>query len=79
MQQFPPKPLVNHLSISSLRLRMLCNEHEIAKATGFVVEHDARRYLVSNWHVFAGKNSLTGENLNGERLFPNRIELTPAF
>lgn len=57
----------------------MSHDQELAKATGFVIEHAGRRYLVSNWHVFAGKNPLTGENLSSRRLFPDRVEMTNLY
>jgi hypothetical protein len=32
------------------------------KATGFVVRHDERAYLISNGHVFSGKDPITGKS-----------------
>jgi hypothetical protein len=67
-------PIVNQLSVSSLPLQLLAGDESIANATGFLVERSGTRYLVSNWHVFAGKNPISGENLGSS--FPTSVRVT---
>ena len=50
------------------------DEQYLSSATGFLWRNsDSRDYLVSNWHVFAGKNAETKENLDRLGRLPNRI------
>lgn len=55
-------PLINNLSVSSLPLELRADESRLSTATGFVVRCGEVLYLVSNWHVFAGKDPVSGEN-----------------
>jgi trypsin-like peptidase len=52
--QQPPDPnatTIDPSSVTSLQLKIRHNEAEIATATGFVVEKNNRRYLITNRHV----------------------------
>jgi len=52
-------PQAFHPSHASLMLRTHRGEKELAQATGFVVKRAGRAYLVSNGHVFSGRNPYT--------------------
>jgi hypothetical protein len=61
---YPPREEADRLSYSSLRLTLFGPppaELELAQATGFTVSHEGKVYLVSNWHVFSGRDPVTGE------------------
>ena len=51
------------LTTLSLFIQPMKNGNVLGSATGFVVEHHNASYLVTNWHVLAGKNPETGEQL----------------
>ena len=36
----------------------------IGSATGFTVPHEGKRYLVTNWHVFSGRDVVSGKVLD---------------
>lgn len=44
-------------------------------ATGFFYQRNENLYLISNWHVFSGRNSNTGQLINQERKMPIKIIL----
>lgn len=71
-----PRPTVSHLSISSISLKLYSAAIPISTATGFIVRHEQALFLVSNWHVFAGVDQITGDNLDNSGLHPTRIEVT---
>jgi len=52
---------LDSLSLSSLYLKLLVNGNELGTATGFVVAHSGRRFLITNWHVLSGRNPETGK------------------
>jgi hypothetical protein len=55
-----PPTLIHEQSLRSLLLVARANENELSTATGFVVLHGGRHYLVTNWHAAAGRNPLDG-------------------
>jgi hypothetical protein len=55
-------------SIASLHITAMVNGLPLATATGFVVEHDAKKFLISNRHVVRGRDNDTDvamHNLGG--------------
>src|SRR4051812_7501865 len=61
-----PAVQIDPLSVTSLYLKLYANGQQLSTATGFVVEHGGRRFLISNWHVFSGRNADTGEPLDSK-------------
>jgi hypothetical protein len=57
---------IDPLSVTSLYLKLRVRGHDIGTATGFLVSHRERYFLISNWHVFAGRDAETGELLSKE-------------
>jgi hypothetical protein len=47
-------------SFASFMLQTHVGEKDLKQATGFVVKNAGRAYLVSNGHVFSGRNPFTG-------------------
>lgn len=43
-------------SVASLPLELRCQGHILSTATGFVVERNGHRFLVTNWHVVTGRH-----------------------
>lgn len=54
---------------------MLCNDHYISNATGFFFKHNDSYYVVTNWHVFSGRNPNSGQPLNREGAIPDTMEM----
>lgn len=48
---------IDPLSTVSLFVQPLANGKVLSSATGFLVSHDGNDYLLTNWHVVAGRNS----------------------
>ena len=40
---------------------MICNQQVIGGATAFFWRHEGRTHLVSNWHVFSGREPSSGQ------------------
>jgi hypothetical protein len=49
------------LTSSITRLDLFCTESRIGIATGFFLRFESRWYLVTNWHVLAGREPDTGQ------------------
>lgn len=62
-------------SVASLLLVTKGNGHELSTATGFVAERDGTRYLVTNWHVVAGRRTDTGAPLSSTSAVPDEIAI----
>jgi hypothetical protein len=60
-------------SAASLYLQLRSNGVELASATGFLVEHEARLYLVTNRHVIRGRNNQTDQPLSPSGALPDSI------
>jgi hypothetical protein len=50
-------------------------EERMAVATGFVVQRESQRYLITNWHVVSGRRSDDGQPLASHGGLPDRIEI----
>jgi len=59
---------IDPLSTRSLSLATLVAGTPLAVATGFIVEFQAKPYLMTNWHVVTGRDPATGkiEDANGQ-------------
>jgi hypothetical protein len=62
-------------SIQSLFLTIQVRGQALSTATGFVVEDRGRPFLVTNWHVLAGRDAMTGELLSASGAEPDAIEI----
>jgi hypothetical protein len=71
-----PPARIDPLTGTSLYLKLQFGETLVSNATGFVVEYRGRNFLVSNWHVFAGRNADTGELLSPKTgAIPNQVRI----
>lgn len=52
---------VDYYSGCACPLTMVCNQHEIGRATAFFWRSGGRTHLVSNWHVFSGREPISGQ------------------
>ena len=69
----PPPVQVDRLSMCSLLLECRFGDEPLSTATGFVVERESRRFLISNWHVLTGRDPDTGKPLSSSAAVPDRI------
>ena len=71
-------PRIDDLSLTSLYLKLYSHageEKPIGTATGFVVEHFGRNYLVTNWHVFEGRHPETRQPLHRMGALPDEVRI----
>lgn len=66
---------INEASVSSLFIRMLYNEEELATGSGFLVQVASVTYLVTNWHNLSGRDSLTKQCLHRQAALPNKVDI----
>lgn len=55
-------------------LVMRCNGHILGSATGFFWRNESERFLITNWHVLAGRHPKTMKALHTECAVPDEIE-----
>lgn len=65
--------MIDPLSTSSVKIKMLFNETPLSSGTAFFWKKDDDVFLVTNWHNISGRNSITGECLSPSLAIPNRI------
>lgn len=63
------------LSLQSLYLNVVTDGQYVFSATGFIVEHDSRYYLVTNQHVFTGIDFFTDTPLAPDSSIPVELHL----
>ena len=61
------------LSWVPLKLKTSVNSIELTVATGFVYQHDARSFLITNYHVVSGRHPETGAALHSSCAFPDSL------
>lgn len=66
---------VNEYSICSSPINLLCNGQKMGSATGFFLKHENRVYLVSNWHVFSGREPRSGQPKHIEGAIPDELNI----
>lgn len=66
---------IDPLSVTSLYLKLQVKGNPLSTATGFVVEHNAKRFLITNWHVLSGRNSETGQPLSPTAGIPDEVRI----
>jgi len=49
------------LTTSITKIELLCNDHPLGKATGFFLKYQSNWFLVTNWHVFSGRDPESGQ------------------
>lgn len=66
------------LSWVPLKLKPSVNGNELSVATGFFYQHDARSFLITNYHVVSGRHPDTGEVLHSNGYCPDSMGLGVA-
>jgi len=69
----PPTINIAEPSVRSILLVARAQGVELATATGFVAEHEGRHYLVTNWHVVAGRRPSDGVALATSGAVPDEL------
>jgi hypothetical protein len=60
-------------SAQSLIVVALCNGRQLGTGTGFVVRHVDQPYLITNYHVAAGRDPSTGQPLHASGAVPDTL------
>ncbi len=68
-----PQIFVDPLSHVSLLLQARGNGQPLGHATGFVVFKDGKHYLITNWHVLAGRNPVTNQPIHDSGALPDEL------
>jgi hypothetical protein len=77
---------VSQYSLRSVHVTPILNLHgedgepsgeleKLASATGFIILHNEKNYLITNWHVAAGRDPHTGQALASHGGTPTKIEV----
>ncbi len=66
-------PAIDQYSFVSIPLEMVSNGQKISTATGFFYTRNERPYLVSNWHVFSGRNPIDGQAMDKNAAIPDQV------
>ncbi len=69
----PRKIMIDPLSCCSLWVELAISGHHLSTATGFIVEETEKPYLITNWHVVAGRNPDTDQLLSTTGAIPDTI------
>ncbi|MCF7746886.1 hypothetical protein GLP43_04800 [Sulfitobacter sp. M39] len=62
---------VHEGSLAAFKIFLCCDEVELSQGTGFLYGHAEKTYLVTNRHNISGRNTLTGQYLDRDKLQPN--------
>jgi hypothetical protein len=66
--------MLDYLSLCVTPLGLFRGEHTLSDATGYFYSYKGATWLVSNWHVFAGRDPRTGQCLSKKGATPARVE-----
>ncbi len=66
--------LMHPASCAVTKLELYWHNVLIGRATGFIYNNAGETCLVSNWHVFSGKNANTLKIMNKDAMTPTRVE-----
>ena len=72
----PCVPYIAETTVKSLRLRLYARALTLASATGFIVVHGTRPFLVTNHHVVTGLNQMTGEFMGKHAVHSEMMEIS---
>lgn len=70
---------LNPISFASCKIQLYSKSTELGVATGFFVETNNKKYLVSNWHVFSGRDNISDQTIHSTKThLPDEIKVTFA-
>jgi hypothetical protein len=67
--------MIDPLSVISLAVLPFARGNQLGQATAFGVERNNTRYLITNWHVVAGRHAETGEVLSPTGAIPDELRI----
>ena len=65
--------LIDPGSVVTTSLNMLYKDKKLSIGTGFFIEQNEQKYLITNWHNVTGKNPLTKKNISSTLAVPDRL------
>jgi hypothetical protein len=71
----PKQVSIDPLTVTSLPIELRANGQPLGTGTGFCVTKADRRFLVTNWHVLAGRNPDTGALLSASGAVPDQVRI----
>ena len=69
------KIIIDPMSCCSLMIKMVSRGNTLGMATGFVIQHSSRFYLITNWHVVSGINPDTNKLLLDTGEVPDTLSI----
>lgn len=70
-----PTILIDPLSTQSLLVETMANGYSLMTATAFVVDRNGRFFLITNWHVAAGRDPLTNQPTHPSAAIPDSLRI----
>lgn len=70
---------IDPLSVTSLYLKIQVNGQLLSTATGFVVVHQDKPFLITNWHVFSGRHPDTGAPMSKTAGIPDEVRIAHHY
>ena len=71
-----PEQVQSTFTRTSLHLEVRSNQQTLSVATGFIITAwDDAKYLVTNWHVLAGRDAETGACLSSSGAIPDEVRV----
>ncbi|WP_168797773.1 S1 family peptidase [Aliishimia ponticola] len=67
---------IDRLSAQSIPILSYKDDICLGPASGFIYRHLGVDYLVSNWHVFSGRDTYSGQPLHKMNATPNNFRIT---
>ncbi|MBG6100173.1 S1-C subfamily serine protease [Micromonospora vinacea] len=68
--------MISQPSVQSLFLEAMANGEVLGTGTGFVVEHGNRPYLITNYHVVAGRSPIDGQPRHRSGAVPDKLRVS---
>ena len=70
---------IDRYSISSVPLVLKAGDISLGSGTGFFYERDGSIYIVSNWHIFAGRNPIDGQPTHRRGATPSTVDFPASI
>ena len=70
-----PNKIIDPLSVCSLLVTSMANGSNLGSATGFVVVHNGKPFLITNWHVVSARDPNTGKPLSPTGAVPDQLAI----
>ena len=68
--------LIDQGSVVTTKLTMFYKNTKLSIGTGFFIEQEGQKYLITNWHNVSGKDPVTGVSLSSTLAVPDRLSFS---